>query len=158
MKKQLIVLSALFVGFASQCSFYERMKAKAASAAQSVKDTATSAYDKYGGMAQSAKGKLSDVATSAQDKFGGMAQSASGRLQSAAGSVRDTIGQESKAFMSGARSVPSQVSEIKENIEDKLSEWGYKARKKVESLSPKLDKVTVTNVETGEELVEYVNR
>lgn len=136
MKTQLIILSALLVSFVSQCSFYDRMKAKAASAAQSVKNTATSAYD----------------------KFGGMAQSASNRLQSTAGSVRNTIGRESQAFMSGVRSVPGQLSDIKENIEDKLSEWGYKARKTIESISPTLDKVTVTNVETGEEVVEYVKR
>jgi len=40
MKKQLIVLSALFVGFASQCSFYDRMKAQATS----MKNKATGAY------------------------------------------------------------------------------------------------------------------
>jgi len=40
MKKQLIVLSALFVGFASQCSFYDRMKANATS----MKNKATGAY------------------------------------------------------------------------------------------------------------------
>jgi hypothetical protein len=40
MKKQLIVLSALFVGFASQCSLYDRMKAQATA----MKGRATGAY------------------------------------------------------------------------------------------------------------------
>ena len=57
MKKQLIILSALIVTGITQCSLYDRMKAKASSAAQSVKQSATSAYDKLGGMAQSAQGK-----------------------------------------------------------------------------------------------------
>lgn len=136
MKNKLIVLSVLFVGFTTQCSLYERMKAKAASAAQAVKNTATSAYDKVGGMARSASGKI----------------------QSAAGTVRNVVGRESEAFINGVRSVPGQLSDIKENIEDKLSLWGYRVRKSIQQLNPTMDKVTYTNVETGETVIDYVPR
>jgi hypothetical protein len=136
MKNKLIIFSLLFVGSISQCSLYERMKAKAASAAQSVRKTATSAYDKVGGMARSASDKL----------------------QSTASNIRNTIGRESEAFINGVRSVPGQLSEIKENIEDKLGEWGYRVRKSIQQLNPTMDKVTYTNVETGETVVDYVSR
>jgi len=146
MKTQLIILSALLVSAMSQCSFYDRMKAKAASAAQSVKNTATSAYD----------------------KFGGMAQSASNKLQSTAGSVRNTIGRESQAFMSGARSVPGQLAGIREDIggmarsakEDFVDSYIDPIKGKVSrffnKLSPTLTKVTLTN-EAGETIEQYYN-
>jgi len=157
MKTQLIILSALLVSFVSQCSFYDRMKAKAASAAQSVKDTATSAYDKFGGMAQSAKNNLSDTATSAYDKVGGMAQSASNKVQSTAGSVRNTIGRESQAFMSGARSVPGQLNAIREDFVDfYISPVRGKVSRFFNKLSPTLTKVTLTD-EAGETIEQYYN-
>lgn len=74
MKTKLIVLSVLVVGFTTQCSLYERMKAKAASAAQSVKNTATSAYDKVGGMARSASGKIQSAASSVKGRITGAAE------------------------------------------------------------------------------------
>jgi hypothetical protein len=139
MKKQLIIFSALFAVFASQCSFYERMKAKAASAAQSVKDTATSAYD----------------------KFGGMSQSASNKLQSTAGTVRNTIGRESQAFMSGARSVPGQLNAIKEDFVDSyIDPIRGKVSRFFNKLSPTLTKVTfttITNDGTEETIEQYYN-
>jgi len=59
MKKQLIVLSALFVISASQCSMYDKMKAKA----NAMKESAQSALS-------SMKGKVTDIKESIGGAWG----------------------------------------------------------------------------------------
>jgi len=85
MKKQLIVLSALFVGFSSQCSLYDRMKAQATA----MKNKATGAYQ--------------SVKKTAQGMLPSSAQQA----------VRDFAKQNSPAVMNRAQEIALQIAKDK---------------------------------------------
>ncbi len=112
MKKQLIIISALFVGFASQCSLYDRMKAKATS----LKKSATSMY-------QSAKQQVSKyVSPETQQAIKDFAKQNSVTLQRA---------QDIAVAIAKDKILPEVLSVMKEPVGKIMSQGAKYSRQKL---------------------------
>lgn len=112
MKKQLIIVSALFIGFSSQCSLYDRMKAKATS----LKKSATSMY-------QSARQQVSKyVSPEAQQAIKNFAQQNSATLQRA---------QDIAIAIAKEKILPEVLSAMKEPVGRVMSQGAKFSRQKL---------------------------
>jgi pimeloyl-CoA synthetase len=127
MKKQLLVLSALFVVSATQCSFYDRMK--------------TSAQEKYA----SAKTSFANVKTSADKYLPGAKEMVNSNLPAIKNAMKDPVAKYLETAMKLA-SEKARDAGVPESIIDKGQEVVKQGFVDQFGTTPK-------DLDTGEELV-----
>ena len=131
MKKQLLVLSALFVISATQCSFYDRMK--------------TSAQEKYASVKEFAQGGYASVKSSADKYLPAAKEMLNSNLPAIKSAMKDPVAKYLDTAMKLA-SEAARAAGVPESVIDKGKEVVKQGFADQFGTAPK-------DMETGQELV-----